>query len=337
MPQPDCVGVGIIGLGVGRQLADAVATSPYGKVVAVCDINSDLLARACRDFPGASAHKSAHALLENPRVEAVVIATPDNQHADLTIRALRSGKAVFCEKPLASSRRELENLTTAYDSVHGEVTLTTNTLLRVAPRYAWLKDLIDTGGLGEIVGAQVGYFYGRFHKVVDGWRGAIPDYSVTLGGGIHMIDLLCWLLGEYPTRVTAAGASEGSRASGLAIQDTVEAILEFPSLGSSCLSVVFASAHPHFHQATIHGSARSFMNLPDGRAILMSRKGEYEDIHLAPAPANKGVLMENFLLASQGLEKPTVSARDALAMTRVALAIDESVQRAEPVRLDWGP
>ena len=51
------------------------------------------------------------------------------------------------------------------------------------------------GDLGRVYYMEADYNYGRIHKIVDGWRGAIDYYSVFLGGAVHMVDLLLWLTG----------------------------------------------------------------------------------------------------------------------------------------------
>lgn len=325
--------VGIVGLGIGVELARSTQESPFGNIVAVCDISRSRLSEVGALFPEASLTTSGLELIEMSDVEAVIVATPDDQHFPYVIRALELGKSVLCEKPLALTEDELRRIAVAYQSAPTAPILTTNTLLRAAPRYAWLREEVREGRFGDILASQSGYFYGRFHKVVDGWRGAIADYSVVLGGGIHMIDLLTWTLGEWPVRVSALGSSRGSRRHGLDFPDTVEATLEFGSGLVASLSVSFASAFPHFHHFTLQGSAASFVNLPTGSALLVDSSGIVEEVHLPGHPSTKGVFVNEFLAACGGVADPAVSTRDSLYAAAVAIGIDKSLATREPVQL----
>ena len=326
-------GVGIIGLGIGSELAHAAADSSFGRVAAICDIDEGALARYSHQFPNAQTTSDAYALIHLPQVDAVVVATPDDQHVRYVLRALELGKPVFCEKPLALNRAELSEIACAYEHSKTPAILTTNTLLRAAPRYIWLREQIADGRLGSILSAQTGYFYGRFHKVVRGWRGQIPDYSVVLGGGIHMIDLLSWVVGEWPARVNARGSHRGAALHGLDFPDSAEAVLEFPSGLVASLSVSFASAFPHFHHLAVQGSLASFQNLPTGQAVVLDGTGVIQELDLPGRPATRGALVEGFLAACQGEGTAAVSAGDTLYAAAVAISIDEALKTGESVEV----
>lgn len=329
----DAIGVGVIGLGVGGELARSVANSAGAHVSALCDVQEDLLAQYSVEFPCAAITAEALELIGLPEVQAVVVATPDDQHVRYVVRALELGKHVFCEKPVALDRNDLTGVAQALEQSGDSTVFTTNTLLRSAPRYRWLKGQLTGGRLGSILSAQTGYFYGRFHKVVGGWRGRIPDYSVVLGGGIHMIDLLSWLLGEWPVSVSATGSKRGARLHGLDFPDAVEATLVFESGLVANLSVSFASAFPHFHHLAIQGSRASFQNLPTGQAVLLDANGVIEDLSLAGRPATKGALVDEFLTACRGDGKAAVSAADTLYAAAVAISIEEALKTGESVKV----
>ena len=100
-----------------------------------------------------------------------------------------------------------------------ELVLSTNLPLRRSPRFVRLRDLIAGGELGELFHLEGDYDYGRRHKLTDGWRGRIPYYSVMLGGGIHMIDLLTWVERAHVTEVVAA---DGNRIATAARRSSIE-------------------------------------------------------------------------------------------------------------------
>jgi len=101
------VGVGGMGFGDLRSVASE-------NVVALCDVDRRMVARAAKEWPGAKVHADFRAMLETQKdIDAVMIATPDHNHAVVTMAALRAGKHVFCQKPLTHSAYEARKVAEA--------------------------------------------------------------------------------------------------------------------------------------------------------------------------------------------------------------------------------
>src|SRR5262245_45783836 len=99
---PAALNWGILSTGrIARVFATALAGSRTGKLVAVGSRTPESAAKFAADYGGITAHASYEALLADPAVQVVYIATPHDSHADLCIRAAQAGKHVLCEKPLA--------------------------------------------------------------------------------------------------------------------------------------------------------------------------------------------------------------------------------------------
>jgi predicted dehydrogenase len=100
--------LGVIGWGYwGPNLGRNVAAADRCRLVAVADHSADRLAMAGRTHPGVRLERSGEALIADPAIDAVVIATPVQTHFDLALAALRAGKHVLLEKPLARSSEEV--------------------------------------------------------------------------------------------------------------------------------------------------------------------------------------------------------------------------------------
>ncbi|MFN3596405.1 MAG: Gfo/Idh/MocA family protein [Rubricoccaceae bacterium] len=141
--------IGQIGVGYwGRNLLRAFAGLPEADVVAVCDTRAEALAAASATCPDARAYSSADALLADPRVEAVAIATETPSHARHAEAALRAGKHVFVEKPMAQTTAEAEHLVALADAHH--LRLMVGHLLRYHPAFRHVETLAAAGELGEI-------------------------------------------------------------------------------------------------------------------------------------------------------------------------------------------
>ena len=328
------LGVGVIGLGVGAQHAEVYARRPDCQLVALCDLSPEKLAEVGPRFPNARRTTDAAEVLADPSIEIVSIATYDDCHHSQVIEALGHGKHVFVEKPLCLNQRELDDIKSAL-ARHPRLTLSSNLILRKSPRFIELKGLIRDGLFGDIYGIEGDYLYGRLQKIVSGWRGEIEGYSVMHGGGIHLIDLLLWLLDEPVVEVAAMGNALAARGSRFRYNDMVVSLLRFRSGAIGKVSANFGCVHPHFHALTIYGTKATYVNGPEGALVYTSREPGAEPKRLTTAypGTHKGDLIDSFVDAVQGGAPPEVPADDVLRAMAVSLAIDEAVRQGGPVQV----
>lgn len=326
------IGAGVIGLGIGERHANAFARLPSCRLVALCDRDQEVLSAVGKSFPGARQYSRAEDLIDDPEVTVVSIASYDQDHHEQIVRALRAGKHVFAEKPLCLGQTELDAIHQAWRAGRGRVRLTTNTVLRRSPRFLWLRDAIDRGELGQVYCIEADYVYGRLHKLTDGWRGKIPGYSVMLGGGIHMVDLVLWLAGQWPVEVTAFGSGLASRGTGFQGNDLALALLRFENGLLAKVGANFASVHPHYHRLSVFGTRATFANPLEnlgGAALLWTSrdpKDRARHIDQLYPGIDKGDMLPAFMDAIQGRGEPDVSEHEVFAAMAVCLAIESSIR-----------
>jgi predicted dehydrogenase len=317
----------------GLRLAESIAANPEtGSLVGLCDINEQVLSST---LPRANALRSQDAidLLKIINLEALVIAIPDNQHYELLIAALDAGVNVFCEKPVVTTRSELDSLHARLSST--SLTLGTNTILRTAQRFRDLKELIQNGELGEIATFSASYIYGRVQKFRDGWRGSYAEYSPTLGGGIHMLDLLNYLFESRPLSVIAKRSNRGANALSLDFHDTATALMTYPNGLIGTLSSVFATAHPHHHFLRIEGTRGTFENRPSDAAEIWNSSSEPSLLNSSGRVPDKGIVLQSFLASLRDGRKPLVSTEEALNALSAAIAIEESMQEEREIAVPY--
>jgi predicted dehydrogenase len=334
------LGVGVIGLGVGEQHVRAFAAQPGCRVVALCDRNAEKLHHLAEQVSAPRRYSSADQLIADPDVQVVSIASNDDDHSKQVLHALSLGKHVFVEKPLCLDQIQLKSIARAWRGAGG-ARLSTNTLLRRSPRFRRLKRDVDAGLLGKIYCIEGDYIYGRLHKLVTGWRGEISDYSVMLGGGIHVVDLMLWLAGERPVEVTAYGSSLGSSGTGFSGTDLVLALLRFDSGLLAKIGANFASHYSHFHRFTVYGTQGTFENLPaavssSARLWIGRDAGAAPQAIDDPYPAvGKGDLIPSFVSAIRGEGEPDITEAEVFAAVAVCLAIDRSLVERRPVQIEY--
>lgn len=327
---------GVIGLGVGEQHIAGYRRADDVQVVALCDRDPAKQAMAAAKYPECTFYEAADDLIADPNVEVVSIASFDHHHAPQVIRALDLGKHVFCEKPLCTTEAELSDIRAAWSRNPG-VRLSTNTILRMSPRFRDLQRRIRCGELGRLYYAEADYNYGRLHKLKDGWRGQIPDYSVMLGGGIHMVDLLLWLSGRRVVEVIASGNKICSAGYGFTTPDLVVAILRFDDGMIGKVAANFGCVYPHFHKLTVYGTAATFENGRDTASLYNLRDpaaGGPERIDSAYPGIEKGDLIPGFINAVRGNGRAGIEEEEVFATMAVCLAIDRSLREGVPVSVD---
>jgi myo-inositol 2-dehydrogenase / D-chiro-inositol 1-dehydrogenase len=180
------VGVGVMGADHARKLAKMVSGS---EVVAVTDVDAGV-SRALAAELGTRVHDDGFALIDDSEVDAVVVATRDDTHADLVLAALRAGKPVMCEKPLAPTAAECRRVTDAQAELGGAVDLVTvGFMRRFDPPYVALRERVLSGDLGAPLIAHC------VSRTVHTYPGGDSASSITQSA-IHELDLVPWLLGS---------------------------------------------------------------------------------------------------------------------------------------------
>lgn len=328
----DSVVAGVIGLGVGEQHIHGLRRHPACRVAALCDIDPAKLDMARRRYPELRRYDHAEALIDDPEIDLVVVASYDDAHHAQVIRAINAGKHVFVEKPLCTRSEEMNEIVEALGR-NPNVRLSSNTILRKSPRFIQLYEEINKGTFGDIYYAEADYNYGRLNKLTSGWRGRIADYSVIVGGGVHMIDLLIWLIGRQVVEVYALGNRICSRESSFHGMDMVMASLRFDNDVIAKVSANFGCVYPHFHRLSIYGTAATFENGMDHARLYRSRDPQHPPLQIdAPYPGvAKGDLIPGFVDAALGRSDPEVQEADVFATLGVCFAIDQSLRENRPV------
>ena len=322
---------GVIGLGVGESHILGLQTHPRCKVSTLCDLNEEVLQTVGQRYSSCQLTVDPLSILEDPSIDIVCIASYDNAHESQVLRALRNNKHVFVEKPLCLSGKELNNIADELNS-KPHLSFSSNHILRKTPRFIELKERISTNLLGEIFHMEGSYDYGRLHKLTEGWRGQIPNYSVTLGGGIHVIDLLLWLSGKKVSSVFARGnniATSISQFKGLSLTTST---LQFEDGSTGQITSNFASVAPHHHKLSLYGTSGTFEQSHCGANYYWSRDPleEREEVSSEYPGTAKGDLIMNFIDTIFSTDAPLVSKQEVLDAVSVCLAIDKSITSSTP-------
>jgi predicted dehydrogenase len=193
--------VGVIGCGsiANHRHLPEHANNPGVEIVAVCDVVEDRAKAASAKF-GGKTFTDYHELLAFDEVDAVSVCTPNYLHAPVSVAALKAGKHVLCEKPMATSLAEAEEMIAAAEQSGKTLMIGHNQ--RFVPAHEKAREMIANGELGKIYSFRTAFGHpgpeawsvdganSWFFKKDEAFIGAMGDL------GVHKTDLIRYILGE---------------------------------------------------------------------------------------------------------------------------------------------
>jgi len=197
--------VGLIGAGgIAGTHIGYLKKIPDVEVVALCDVREEAARKTAEKFEVPKVFSSYKDILKLKDVDAVSVCTPNYFHAEPTIAALKAGKHVMCEKPMAMNTAEAKKMRDTAKRLRKLLMMHFN--MRYMTTAATLKPIIDTGALGRIYHVTTTYTRRDGYPRPGSWFGqkAQSGGGPLIDLGVHRIDLALWLIG-YPKPVAAFG------------------------------------------------------------------------------------------------------------------------------------
>lgn len=282
------------------------------------------------DMKGVKATRSYEDLLNDPLIDVIDICAPTAAHRELSVAALKAGKNVLCEKPLARSSAAARNIVEAAERSKG--IFMPAMCMRFWPGWSWLKQAIDSRQYGRVLGA-------RFRRVAEppAWGQKNFFNGAESGGGlfdlhVHDTDFVQFCFGR-PKSVFSTGYSKFSGAiDHVVTQYEVSSGASVAAEGSWAMARGFGfsmSYTVNFENATAdYDFARGV------EALRLSEEGQSPRTVVCPGPDGYVLELQHFLNAIQSGTKPTVvTARDALSAVEICEAEEKSVGLRQIVSL----
>jgi predicted dehydrogenase len=312
---------------INRALIPVIKSSARNRLAAVASRTQESAEAYAKEWRIGRAHGSYEALLDDPEVDVVYNPLPNSMHAEWTIRALRAGKHVLCEKPLAISVEEVDAIAAAARET-GKIAAEA-LMYRHHPQTRKVKELVESGSLGTVQVIKGAFTFNLQRK---GDVRLIPELG---GGGI-------WDVGSYP--ISYARMISGSEP---------EEVFGWQVLSNSGVDVIFTGQmrfpnrilaqfdcgfrSPERKYIEIIGSEASlyvpqpFSPRTDER--LEIRRGEKTETILIPGEELYKGEVEDMAEAALNGETPRVSLQDSRGTVAAVTALIESARTGQPVRL----
>ncbi|NJY61555.1 Gfo/Idh/MocA family oxidoreductase [Salinimicrobium sp. CDJ15-81-2] len=185
--------LGFLGVGwIGRNRMEAILNHTNAKAAAITEPNPENSDEALKSAKNAILKTSAEELFSEEDLDGIVIATPSAMHAEQSMQALRSGKAVFCQKPLGRTAEEVRQVVQA--SRESDKLLAVDLSYRYTKAFKAVYDTIQKGEIGDIYAVDL-----KFHNAYGPDKEWFYDIKRSGGGcvmdlGIHLVDLALWSL-----------------------------------------------------------------------------------------------------------------------------------------------
>lgn len=326
---------GLIGAStIARQfMIDAIRAQADGEVAAVMSSNPER-AKIYAGENGVPLGVSTLDALLGAGIDAVYISTTNELHLEQGLSAIKAGKHVLCEKPLALTSADAKKMVAAAKAAG--IVFGTNHHLRNAGAHRAMREAIAAGRIGKPIAARV------FHSVflpenLQGWRIARPEAGggVVLDITVHDADTLRFVLGDDPVEISAFTQSAGMTAGGL--EDGAMCIWRFAS-------GLIAQSHEGFTTKfagtgfEVHGSEGSIIasnvmtQKPVGSVLLRTAKGE-EELHFDREDLYTRSLRQ-FHAAIRGEGQPSATGEDGVWSLAAAEAALQSAKSGKAVRID---
>ena len=262
--------------------------------------------------------------LADPRVQAVVLATPHSLHVDQVVAAARAGKPVCCEKPLALTRAEAERAIAACRSAG--IVLATGQDKRHWSSMRELKRVVESGRLGEILHVEGNFSNETSTQFPVAWRES-PAESPGAGmtaTGIHVVDAFVNLVGP----VRRVQAQLIARKPDPAPLDTVSVLLHFANNVSGVLCTIRTT--PFFARIHVFGTGGSAEAVGENELVLRMAGARPERLSLETVDTLR-VELEAFADAIEGRAPYPVTAAQMVDAVAAMEAINRSIESGAPV------
>jgi len=238
----------VIGLGRwGREITTTLSRLTNVELVALCDHYPSSLRRGARLAPEAKLVESAAKVLEDGAVQAIFVATPSHDHRDVTVRALTSGRHVYCEAPIATRVADAAAMARAARTAAPRWVFQAGLQGRSDPQRRLAAGFFSSGVAGKLLFAQAQWHLKqswrqaaasaeRKHEV--NWR-LDSGRSLGLAGevAVHHLDAASWFFGARPLAISGQGSLLHWKDDGRDVADTVQLVVEYPDglrLADSC-------------------------------------------------------------------------------------------------------
>mgnify|MGYP001266895758 CR=1 FL=1 len=332
------INVGVIGLGVGLHHLNTYMQDANCSVIQVCDFSNKKLNKISNKYKNSfSTTTNAKKLIDNKNIDLVSIASYDNFHYQQIIECIKNKKHIFVEKPLCLSFDEMKSIKKLLVK-HPKIKISCNFVLRTAPIFSKFKRDILKKKYGEIFNIEANYMWGRKEKF-NGWRKDLPFYSKILGAGVHMLDLVTWMLNDRPISVFSSGNKLGTKNINIKYNTFVSMIFQFRNNLIVNIGANGPCLYPHSHEISIYSDLQTTKLTSQGllktskKKFLNKKLDKIKNIY--PRKELRSNILKNFIGSILNNKKNLIPKKQIFDVMSACLAAEESMKKNKLVKIKY--
>jgi UDP-N-acetylglucosamine 3-dehydrogenase len=311
------LGVAVIGTGFwGKNHARVYRELASTELVAICDVNAEK-AKSVADQFGVKAYTTSTRMLKNEEIEAVSVCTWSTSLAKEALNALKAGKHVLVEKPMATNTKQAEKLLKAAEK--NNLHLTVGFLMRFIPGLQHIREAVEDKKIGELVCAAA--------KRVSQWPERIGDVGVVKDVAIHDIDVMRYIADEDPITVYAKTGSMRHRK----FEDYAQIMLTYRDGKSAFIESNWLTPY-RTRTLTVTGSdAIMRLDYVTQELWIEEPKGTLQPRHPWQEPLK--LELQHFADCILAKKKPVITGADGLKALQIAEAALQSSAKNRAIKL----
>ena len=323
------ISAGIIGFGIGKKHFEAIHNYKKAKVKIICEKNLNKLKILKKKFPGIKITNNENEIFLNKEINLVSIASYDDDHYTQILKCIKNKKNIIVEKPMCLTSSQLRHIKKLI--LNSDLKITSNLVLRVNDLFMNIKKKIKNDKIFYI---EADYIWGRKKKLF-GWRSKIDNYSLILGAGIHVIDLVMWLLGKRPHSVFGVANKIATSKTTFKKNSMALIILEFPGNIIAKVTANAVAVHEHFHEIKIFTNNKTINNTLNG-SFTFTKGAVKKNEYYYPDKINRKKLIQNFLdCVVDNKKKFIISEKEQFDLMSVCFAAEDAIKKNKKIKIKY--
>ena len=327
------INAAVIGSGIGLKHLESLQSLKKVNVKYLCEKNQKRASILKKKFSNIKIIKNDSIIFNDPSINFVSIASYDEYHFAQILKAIKSNKNIYVEKPLCLKFSELKKIKNLLKI--SNISMSSNLVLRVNSLFKEIKKKISKSKIFYI---EMDYIWGRKYKF-NGWRSQTKNYNFTLGAAIHIFDLLLWMIKRKPISVTTYGNNLSTKNSKFKKKSFLIYILRFSKDLIVKVSANGGAIYDHFHEIKIYETEKTLIHSKLGSKIFKQTDNKLKEFKINgryPDKKNRKKLLHDFIHSLNNKDRKHInSLQDIFDTMCICFSAEKSLRTSKEVKIKY--
>jgi len=325
---------GIIGTGIGLKHFEAINNYRGSKVVCILEKDKKKAKILKKKFQSVDIVTDENIFFKYKNLNLISIASYDEDHYLQILKSIKKNCHIIVEKPVCLSQSQLKKIKQELKK-KPQIKLISNLVLRENTLFKKVKSKIN---IKDVYHIDASYLWGRKEKLFE-WRSKTKDYSLTLGAAIHILDLVCWMLGSMPITVITKTSKKMTKNTKFKKFSFATYIFTFRNNVIVNLKADGVCVHPHFHEFKVFQKKHTFISNLNGQFEVKKRGGVKNKIikttYEYPDKKNRKNLIRKFLNTILNKTAPLISKKCLFDLMTACFYADLSQKKGKELKINY--